>query len=194
MIRQLAEKTTDVLLNNHIIEKEDYEIYQYGIEMILSNLMNLLTLLILTIILGSYWESVIFLIFLIPIRLYAGGYHANSYLKCNLVFLIFYMCVIGLKNMTPITQINSIGMMIMLSANIIIWKWAPVESEYNPLTEEEKNKYAKVSRWILAIETLVILVGFLMGNEWREYAYIGCLTTLVVAISIIISIIIGRKE
>lgn len=194
MIHSLAEKMTDILLQHQVIEGEDCEIYTYGLELIVSNVINLISLLVLTILLGTYIESIVFLVFLIPIRLYAGGYHAKTYFRCNLVFVMIYLLVIGMIQITPTGIMVEIGVLVMCLSGGIIYKFSPVESEYNPLSTDEKNDYAQISRRILGVEMILIIVGFVLGNEWIKFVYVGCLTTLAVAMSIIISILQRRND
>lgn len=194
MIQKIAIKVTEVLLRHRIIEEEDREIYSYGLELILSNIINLLTLLILTIVLGTYIESIVFLVFLIPIRLYAGGYHAKTYLRCNLVFIIIYLMIIGGVYATPKENMLIVGSMVMCMSAIIIYRFAPVESEYNPLSKDETACYAKVSKGIIGIEVIIVIMGFIFKRQYTELAYVGCLTTLAVAMSMIISILQRRNN
>lgn len=54
------------------------EVYTYGIEIILSTLAEIISILISAIVFSSFIEGMIFVIVFSSLRLFAGGYHATS--------------------------------------------------------------------------------------------------------------------
>ena len=57
---------------------------------LISTWIGFLTIILMSIILGDILFGIIYLIYIVPIRMYVGGYHAKSYMKCNIVFLLFF--------------------------------------------------------------------------------------------------------
>ena len=86
MLHALSEKIAVFLFNNN--DKYPIDVYVYGIELTLSSLAGMLVVLFMGLISGFLIESIIFMISLSIIRIYSGGYHARSYLKCNLLLII----------------------------------------------------------------------------------------------------------
>ena len=64
------------------VDEEDKEIYLFGIYQGLIFLLNVVTALLTGIILDMFLESVLFLICFIPLRIFAGGYHAKTQFRC----------------------------------------------------------------------------------------------------------------
>ena len=102
MISFLSSKLADLLIKNEIVSSEDREIYIYGFEIIISSFFGASSVLFLGIILRSVIESLVFLIIFIVIRQCCGGYHANSYIKCIISFvLVFVLVIIGQRLVLP---------------------------------------------------------------------------------------------
>lgn len=83
-MQKLAQGTAERLAAQGIIREEDAPIYRYGLEAIYSSLLELLSILTLAALIGNFWQTVLFFAAFIPLRLYAGGYHASTRLRCLL--------------------------------------------------------------------------------------------------------------
>lgn len=75
MLYRLSEHITDLLIENGSIEKQDKSVYKYGIEMVIAIAFNIITVIIIGYAMGMFLECIIFLLFFMPLRSYAGGYH-----------------------------------------------------------------------------------------------------------------------
>ncbi|HBF4548203.1 TPA: accessory gene regulator B family protein, partial [Clostridioides difficile] len=88
MIKSLARKATLFLLDNKSIKLNQYELYLYGFETLIALIINILVILLVSIILSKFIETVLFLLVYCTIRQFTGGYHAENHFKCLLVFLL----------------------------------------------------------------------------------------------------------
>lgn len=188
MVNQMANKINNILLDNEIITTEEREVYIYGLELIFAKLINISILFGLAVVLGTYIESLLFMVFLFPIRQYTGGYHAKTYFKCGLTSIGIYISLLVVRAMTPGSIMAGMSIVLMCIATVIIYRYAPIESPYNPLTEEEKRKYHRVSKVFIWVENLVVVLALIMVPQYNAYTYISSLATIAVAISIIICI------
>jgi accessory gene regulator B len=55
--------------------------------------MNILAVIISGLILNNFLSALLFLTFLVPLRLFCGGYHAKTYFMCNIVMFLSYLGV-----------------------------------------------------------------------------------------------------
>ena len=78
----VCEKATDLMVRNEIISSEDREIYVYGLKQGLILLINILTTLLIGFAFNKTTETIVFLASYIPLRVYAGGYHARTQMGC----------------------------------------------------------------------------------------------------------------
>ena len=83
MIKKAAAGYVGWLCANGIVAPEKNKIYAYGMELVLSGLVNVLSVLLISILIFHPADGLLFLVAFIPLRTTAGGYHANSHLSCN---------------------------------------------------------------------------------------------------------------
>ena len=94
----LTDKLVGMLIDEEIITSTEKEVYVYGIHQSLIILSNLAITIILGVISSMIWESIVFMFAYISIRIYAGGYHAETQLRCYVVsILINILALIEIK-------------------------------------------------------------------------------------------------
>ena len=146
------------------VDEEDKEIYLFGFYQGLIFLLNLVTALLTGIILNMFLESVLFLICFIPLRIFAGGYHAKTQLRCYVMstittVILLYLIAFLQKNMgVEVTALYII-------AACIIWKLAPVQDKNKPLDLDEQKKYRKRVRSLLIIISCISGCLYFWGNH-----------------------------
>ncbi len=86
----LVSKIVTFLTEQEVISSESdvQDFYRYGIEISISSFLNIFLVLLLGIIINHIAESIIFLLLFILIRSFTGGYHADTYFRCNLLMCI----------------------------------------------------------------------------------------------------------
>ena len=88
MIHTISRNITEFLVKYSVEDKCDlhWKVCCYGIEVTISTLLNCLIVFLIGIFFNMFAESIVFLAAFTPLRIYSGGYHADTYLKCNLIF------------------------------------------------------------------------------------------------------------
>jgi len=167
MIQTISKSVINIFRNNNIIgENEDNEIYAYGLELIISSFINIISVLIISAIMGKFVETIAFFLAFIPIRTYAGGYHAKTHLMCFTILMAVYTIVLVLIFFIPenISNISIMGSSVCSFAMVAFF--APIEDINKELTNTEKTRYKKISIIIVAIQfiTLVLSLLFLSNN------------------------------
>ena len=87
MFKSLSYRITDILVNNGIIEIDDFEIYRYGFETLIYFIVNISVALLIGIIFDRFIHTIVFLSCYCTLRQFTGGYHAKNYTECTLTFL-----------------------------------------------------------------------------------------------------------
>ncbi len=160
MVKYLSEKITDYFYYKNIIREEDKEILIYGLQLITSTIFGIMLILVLGLLFDKLVHSVGFLICFIQVRRYSGGYHANSYLKCNLTLMTLYLVTILLTIYTPISYVLGISIIMTIIAAYIILKYAPVDNVNKRLTELQRKKNKRITLYILLFIYLVEIVMY----------------------------------
>jgi accessory gene regulator B len=109
-------------------------------------------------VLHMFWLGLLFLTAFVPLRTYAGGYHARGYVSCyigscaliTLLLLLLKYFVLG-KNMT-----SGIWLLFFISVPVI-FLLAPLADENKPITEKEETAFRRRTRILLLIEIVMVV-------------------------------------
>lgn len=186
MIKELAISFTDLLLKKGAIEEERKPIYVYGCELLFSTGFAAITIIGLGILSGYVIEACLFLLFFMPIRTMASGYHAKSHESCySLAVLTAFLCV-AISEMVPDKGIYLAFMStLFFSAEGYIFIAAPYRSKRNKLKEETYRRNKRYLHWIQFAE--IICVSVFIWSGQIQFVYVAAITTGVVAYMIIIA-------
>ena len=158
---RLSRKIGDNLVQSNIVNAEDAEIYIYGINQILVSILNVSSALIIGLIFGVFFEIAVFMAAYIPLRTFAGGYHARTPLRCYIFSVIMLIVVsLGFKYLSLTEWVYYA--VFALSA-IAVFVFSPVEDKNKPLDEIEHRVYKKRAVIIAAAEIAVSVVFKLTG-------------------------------
>lgn len=156
MLSKLSGNITKQLIKNGTIDSENKEIYTYGIEQTFILLMNIVTTLVIGLCFGMLWQSIIFMIIYLPLRSFAGGYHASTVLRCYVVGIVLSVIFLLINKYVLDTYYIIIGMTVI--ASLIILLLAPVETSNKPLDQLELSMYKKRTRSILFSDICIIAI------------------------------------
>lgn len=158
MINSLSTYCANLIINQNYTLKQKRDIYIYGIQIIISSIFTLSTIIVTSILLYNWYDAVIFVLFFVPIRLFAGGYHANTYWGC-------YLCSNFCFNFSVLIEkfisINDIFILysIFIIISMYLLKTCPVINKNNPINKQEyfKNKLHMKQMLILELITITFL-------------------------------------
>ena len=146
---KFAEKVTTELVKSQKIKLEDQELYRYGIEQGILILLNVLTALAIGLIFHCLFYVVIFSVAFVPLRSYAGGFHAKTFSRCYILSVLMLISFCVFNKISIISKYSFIIILIL----------SPVETKTKPLDELETKVYRKKTRFILIFEfTLSIFI------------------------------------
>lgn len=180
MISRIALTITDWLRKRDIIVQEEYEIYLFGMEQLLSSIMNMVSVLIIGMILGVLLESIIFLMAFKFIRQYAGGYHASTRIRCyllSIMTIITVLSVIKYVSMDEIILVTLSGL-----ASIVILLLSPIDTENRRIDAVERIYYRKKTIIIWVIELFIAVMCMIV--HFYEGAKCIVLALLVLAMAL----------
>lgn len=181
IIKKLAYITISYWEKNKIIDPQLKSIYQYGVELLISSLISILLVLISGIVFFSILDSVLFLVVFIPIRLFSGGYHANTYLACN-ISMLFTFC--GTALCSKIIPLSMHGICVVSIICLVVFLFlCPVDNKHKPISQTQKKKCKVISLTLLII-TIIICCLFYLVNM----TYYNTILFTVVAITILVPI------
>lgn len=148
--------------------RDDYEIYQYGIQLGLTMVLNGMISAAISLLCGMLWEGILFFALFIPLRSYAGGYHSDTPGKCTL-----WSQAITCANFAVIRMMRCLpawaGVIYIVMSSVIcvpeIIRKAPGEAKNKPLSLNEREVYKRKVRLILAAEILLTISSVLLQRD-----------------------------
>ena len=144
MTHRLAGILSDYLSREQMIEKDEADIYQYGLEIFMDGVLETLLLVVLGILWGRFWQSICFIVSFTVLRSFTGGYHAATKVRCAGATVGLYIL-----NLTAAGELDSHFTALLLLAAVgtgIIWWLAPVPHANKPLDGEQVVINRKKSR------------------------------------------------
>lgn len=163
MIQSLSSNITDQLVKNGIIVLEEKEIYSYGLQRGFTMVINILLSLVIGLVLGMPLESIIFMVAYIPLRSYAGGYHARTQFTCHILSLV--IIVVALLAIKFISWTNTFSILLLLISGSLICFLSPVPDSNKPLNEKEIKAYKKNVILILGGQYICIFLLVLLQQK-----------------------------
>lgn len=154
-------KIVNKLANNGNIVEEDKEIYAFGLRQGMIITANIITTLIIGTLLKMVWQTILFMILYIPLRSFAGGYHARTQFRCYILSVILIMAVLLVIKYVFIA--NFVSLLAALVSGVIIYITAPVGDINKPLDDIEIIVYKKWTRIILIIELCMMPIMMWLG-------------------------------
>ncbi len=195
-MKNISGNIADMLWSQGIIQEDDIDKCKYGIDIFLSSFIEILSILLIAIFMGNFVETALLFIAFIPLRVYAGGYHANTKLKCYFVSLGMYGVFYTILKFVPCNMYLSINLFCTVFSMIVVVLKAPVIHFNKKVSNVEKKHYKKFSIEICLIETLIILLltTVLPRNKMVMSLTIGQASVAVSMIAAIVKNIFAKNK
>jgi len=184
-MKQFALHISKSFVSQGIITESDIEIYRYGLEMLLSSSFTSLSVILLACIMDSLAYGFLYLIVTIPLRVTAGGYHANSFQGCFIISNLLYVFLsVIFRLLHPNCTSVFLWSLLLYWSAIYIYKKAPVQNKHHPLDiitiKHNKRKVA----FYLIIDCIVINI-FMLIPSTTHFTHFATLSISIVALLII---------
>lgn len=174
---KITKKICDFCYNGD--SKEEREVIEYGIALIVETIFKFLLIFMFAIIFGKIWETVSFVIVFCSIRTNAGGIHSKTNLGCTVsLFAIYFLSLLF-----EAVNVGKIVTTILFTLCFIICSiWAPSSTENNPITDRKTRIIKKgIALGLLLlsyVEYTYSLIGITKGAITSTYISISVLVVL----------------
>jgi accessory gene regulator B len=186
MLRRLSNVIADHLISMGRFEEEDRPIYQFGLEMLLLNVFNIMSATFIGLAMGQPLECFMFLALFIPLRCHAGGYHAGNPICCYFLSNAVIVLILFLMRTPPEIVERGAGLFLLILSSGLAAIMAPVENLNKPLDEVEKRVYGIRTRSVLAVEVFIGLLFYATG--YFQGVWIVTLTIVLMVITEILGL------
>lgn len=182
---QLARKLVE-----HLKDSKE-EIYVYGFEIIISTMFGFASILLCSLFLHSFSLGVIFLLFFVPLRLFVGGYHAETYGKCFVISNLTYLLVWFINHILWNKFSFQIWFVVFFIVSFYIIRNSPVIHPAQPINEAKQLRSKKITRGIISID-LGIIIYFALKH--KELISMGVLSMGLVAAFMLLANRVTNKK
>lgn len=165
MIHKISEKMVSWQVIKGNITEGEWNKYVYAYEVLLNQLINLSIAVILAFISHELKSVLMFLSIYIPLRKYAGGFHARSNERCIIYSSIVIIYVILLNKWLRYFFSNGYGNIMLICSMLLlvfVWHMAPIETKNRKLDMEEMGKYRKKVHIICIIHISIMVLNVLI--------------------------------
>lgn len=165
MIARLSKRMASFFVRNDVIKSEDEEVYEYGLQLLLSTVFNGIIALILAIISGTALQCVCYLAVFVLLRKSAGGFHAKTHFGCCCILAVVLSLFIMFIKFVP-NEVYGIVVAIAAAVSVvIILMFAPLEHENKPISDKDKGRLRKISIIYAILFAFLIFVLFIAKLE-----------------------------
>jgi len=161
----MFEKTANLIAKN-IMEHssanaEDFEVHVFGAQQGLVILLNIITFVVIGLLVGVFWQIVIFACAYISLRVYTGGYHASTPVRCYImstVMILFFALLMRFVVVEPYAVVSLLAL-----CGLAICFAAPIDNENKRIDSDEKRVYKRRAVIIGAAQITIALVCLWLG-------------------------------
>ena len=153
---RLSHRIGNNLVRSGIVKEEDAEIYIYGINQIFISVLNVSSALIIGWIFGVLFEIAVFMAAYIPLRSFAGGYHAKTPLRCYF-FSVIMLIVVSIC-IKYLFVADLLYYAVLTTAVLVVTLFSPVEDKNKPLNKTEHKIYKSRVIFITVLEFAIYQV------------------------------------
>lgn len=176
MISKLSKK----IVNQLNILDDEQELYEYGFFILLSQILYFIIAIIIGTICGTVFESIIFYIAFQFIRRYAGGYHAATETRCEILSTLSILACIVVIRLSKTYDIQTALLIISALSAVCIFVFCPLDTPEKPLTDKEFRYFRKVSWLILLAIVVAIIVSYIF--KFKIFTVPCCLSLVLESI------------
>lgn len=194
-MEKLIDKIIDEMKNSDSLT-DDEEIVRRGLEVIAIKIFFAVIIIIVGLLFGCFFESLVFTIAFTSLRQYSGGYHADSQNKCFVMSTLMLIISLGIIKLIKIFPqlILPLGIFTLISI-VYVLVAAPIDTPNKRLDNDEIRVYGKRARIFAAVLTIITAALFLLDlNIFASAVMTGIVMSAYLMLKGQISNYINREE
>ena len=192
MIQQMALKTAERMSEHSIINAKEIQIYAYGLELLFSSIAGVVALMVISVVCGKPFLWIPYLTGFIPLRLFGGGYHAKTHLRCIFTFSLLYSLIMLIETFYTISM--KVWLAAVFLNLVIILLFSPVAAPNKPLRQEQgrTNRQNSIVLSLINLLGCVLLVFlFACNSQWVNMYFAG---SSMAGLSMLLAVIKNRER
>ena len=160
MIYKTGQFITEKLIKLGRVDPDDRELFEYGIFLVISQIIYALVCIISGIVLRCVAESLVLFVSFNFARKYSGGFHASTELRCFIISSLSILCSVSLIKLFEIKDLRVPFIILFAAASAVFIILSPLDTDEKPLDENEKVRFRRLSFLVLGVLAAVCIVTF----------------------------------
>jgi len=182
--RFLANRIAEWLVRNGGIRLEERELIAFGLDKLFSTILCFVIAFALGLFFRVPIEVLVFYVSFYVLRIYAGGYHADTQLRCFIISICVMIPPIAAIRYHLSWYSNFVHMICLACGAAVILILSPVDNKDKKLDMNERHIYRNRSLIALSITGILsTLLQFLSGPRFSSATICGILLAAVMAVS-----------
>ncbi|MDF9409469.1 MAG: putative accessory gene regulator protein [Pelotomaculum sp. PtaB.Bin013] len=160
MIKTLARKIAIVMGAQLKVNRDQVEIFTYGLELIFGTLVQLVLIMSLSLLVDTFITTMLCLIAFASLRFFGGGVHLSTYPLCLVigVSLLISLGKLATLAVNPVS-LTFISALILLMGIYVIFRWVPAGTAKKQIRDESiRQEQRKKAFLVLTVWSVVIVM------------------------------------
>ncbi|BCZ44732.1 hypothetical protein psyc5s11_07990 [Clostridium gelidum] len=190
MVEKIANILVKKMCDEKLIDVKKEEDYVYAFICIVERFITLGTIIVISICLGLFIYTCIFLIFFLSLRKRTSGYHANTFLQCYFGTVSTYILIV-FTDAFLVRNFRILNAVLILSI-VVIWIIGTINHPNMNMDFCELYESKRAARLILIIESGIIYFSIFVGLNIIIVSYMS-ISIILCAILFLIAKILKQE-
>lgn len=187
MVERMARSLARRMIETGLIEENMAGSYIYVAVCLIERFITIGTIILISIIIGRFFPTILFLCFFLGLRKRTGGFHLNKFYQCYIATVASYLLVAVVSEKMAGHQACILVMLFLSSA--IICVIGTVNHPNMHMNSEELAVSKKMAKITVMLEGCVICFSILIGADTILISYMAIAVALCAALLCIAKII-----
>lgn len=184
MLKQLIDKSLEIQIRANRIKEDEREIYRYGYHILLTEVINIVFLILIGQLFQCLIYMVLFAVVYAPLRSYAGGYHAPTPIGCAIASALLELAVALSLRFSLYEMLMPQIWFAVLVAQIIIWIRSPVAAAQKPISDNQRRRFRRRSRIIVLCEATAMVLC--MENQYSAAGFVIAISHILLSVMMLL--------
>lgn len=162
MIQFFVKKIVKLGLHYGVFSDDELELQTFSFIIMFEQIITWGSIFGLSLIWSRFWETVVLALFYIPLRVYAGGFHARTFAGCYCLSIGMYVAMLLFAQAHPPVLLISWGAVVSI---IIIIIKAPIADPNKPMESGDFERYRRMVIRLIPVELCVWLYFFILEKD-----------------------------
>lgn len=162
-MKRLYQALTDYIIVKGVAEESDREMYEYAFQVAVELGIFAAATIVIALCLEMFWEGVFFFIIFIPLRVYAGGLHMETFISCFCMSCLAFFSVLLVSKYLEVP--GCFSWILQLLLEVMVYKLYPVENVNRSVDERENAYFKKRLRGFLLMDWGIACVCLILKED-----------------------------